>query len=63
MSLSYRQRRSLGLVKRRPRKLSPEAAKTIRQQYFGRIKKQRELALEFDTTQSIISKVVSGQIW
>jgi len=45
------------------RKLCMTSATEIRRLYFGRLRKQRELALEFNVSQSVISRVVSGQIW
>lgn len=47
----------------RPRKLSTEKARAIRRGFFHDKRKQRELGLEFDVSQSVISKVVSEQIW
>ena len=62
MKLTKRQRRAFARAYRRPRKLDDTQAREIRHKYFGRTATQKELALEFNVAQSLISRVVSGQI-
>jgi DNA invertase Pin-like site-specific DNA recombinase len=63
MKLTKRQRRAFSRKYRRPRKLDPEKACAIRRRYFAREATQRQLALEFGVAQSIISRVISEQLW
>lgn len=45
------------------RGLNPERVREIRRKYFAREATQAELAREYSRTQSIISRIVSGQSW
>lgn len=47
----------------RPRKLTLSRARQMRHQRFVLKKKQRELALEFNVSQGIVSRVCSEQLW
>lgn len=59
----YRQRKRLGLVQPKPRRLNRELAKVIRTRYFNREATQLQLALEYGVGQNTISRVVSLQVY
>jgi len=57
--IPYRQRKALGLVKPKPRKLNRQLARVIRSRYFNREATQLQLALEYGVSEPTICRVIS----
>lgn len=45
------------------RNMNKQKAEEIRQLYFSRQKKQRELAEMFGIKQNTVSRIISGMVW
>jgi hypothetical protein len=63
MSLSYRERKALGVVTPRPRRTTPDLRREIRRKYFRLCMRQLDLALEYHVSQSTIARVVANELY
>lgn len=61
--MTYRERKRLGLVRARPRRLSAASAAEIRTRYLRRECRQVDLAREYGVSQPTVARVVSSQVW
>lgn len=61
--MTYRERKALGAITPRPRRTTPELRREIRRKYFRLRMKQKDLALEYDLSQSTIARVIANEAY